>query len=231
MVRTVSNAFATGRDSAGLDPDGCARRRQDHHGAHSRPRAELRAAGRLGEGPDHPHARARTCIARRSWKAGAWTCWKWTPPPIPASTTSARSTTVSVSAGQRPLQGLHHRRSPHALDRGVRRLPGDAGRAAGTRQIRVRHHRVRKVPVTVLPRCQRFDLRRVDADVLMGHLAKIAGNENIKVETEALGIIARGPKARSAIRSRCSTRRLRTWRARCAPTRCGICSGSPTVPG
>ena len=33
---------------------------------------------------------------------------------------------------------------------------------------------IRKVPVTVLSRCQRFDLRRVDADVLMGHLANIA---------------------------------------------------------
>ena len=34
---------------------------------------------------------------------------------------------------------------------------------------------IRKVPVTVLSRCQRFDLRRVDADVLIGHLASIAG--------------------------------------------------------
>ena len=81
-------------DSAGLDPDRRARGRQDHHGADSRPRAELRTAGRFGEGPDHPHAGARACIARRSWKAGTWTCWKWTPPPIPASTTCARSTTA-----------------------------------------------------------------------------------------------------------------------------------------
>ena len=50
---------------------------------------------------------------------------------------------------------------------------------------------IRKVPVTVLSRCQRFDLRRVDADVLMGHLANIAGKENVEVEPEALGIIAR----------------------------------------
>ena len=50
---------------------------------------------------------------------------------------------------------------------------------------------IRKVPVTVLSRCQRFDLRRVDADVLMGHLASIAGKENVEVEPEALGIIAR----------------------------------------
>jgi DNA polymerase-3 subunit gamma/tau len=50
---------------------------------------------------------------------------------------------------------------------------------------------IRKVPVTVLSRCQRFDLRRVDADVLMKHLANIANKENVEAEPEALGIIAR----------------------------------------
>ena len=50
---------------------------------------------------------------------------------------------------------------------------------------------IRKVPVTVLSRCQRFDLRRVEADVLMAHLSSIAAKENVEVEAEALGIIAR----------------------------------------
>ncbi len=50
---------------------------------------------------------------------------------------------------------------------------------------------IRKVPITVLSRCQRFDLRRVDADVLMQHLSNIAGKEGVEVESEALGIIAR----------------------------------------
>jgi DNA polymerase-3 subunit gamma/tau len=50
---------------------------------------------------------------------------------------------------------------------------------------------IRKVPVTVLSRCQRFDLRRVEADVLMGHLSNIATKEGVEVEPEALGIIAR----------------------------------------
>ncbi|MGB9114816.1 DNA polymerase III subunit gamma/tau [Bradyrhizobium sp.] len=50
---------------------------------------------------------------------------------------------------------------------------------------------IRKVPVTVLSRCQRFDLRRVEADVLMSHLANIAAKEGVEVEPEALGIIAR----------------------------------------
>lgn len=50
---------------------------------------------------------------------------------------------------------------------------------------------IRKVPVTVLSRCQRFDLRRVEADVLMKHLAGIAAKESVEIEPEALGIIAR----------------------------------------
>jgi DNA polymerase-3 subunit gamma/tau len=49
----------------------------------------------------------------------------------------------------------------------------------------------RKVPVTVLSRCQRFDLRRVDADLLVRHLAAIAAKEHIGVEPEALALIAR----------------------------------------
>jgi DNA polymerase-3 subunit gamma/tau len=50
---------------------------------------------------------------------------------------------------------------------------------------------IRKVPVTVLSRCQRFDLRRVDAATLVKHLGGIAGKENVGVEPEALALIAR----------------------------------------
>lgn len=50
---------------------------------------------------------------------------------------------------------------------------------------------IRKVPVTVLSRCQRFDLRRVEADVLMKHLANVAAKESVEIEPEALGILAR----------------------------------------
>jgi DNA polymerase-3 subunit gamma/tau len=50
---------------------------------------------------------------------------------------------------------------------------------------------IRKVPVTVLSRCQRFDLRRVDAAALIAHLEGIAKKEKIKVEPEALKLIAR----------------------------------------
>ncbi len=50
---------------------------------------------------------------------------------------------------------------------------------------------IRKVPITVLSRCQRFDLRRVEAGLLVEHLGKIAEKENISVEPEALALIAR----------------------------------------
>jgi DNA polymerase-3 subunit gamma/tau len=50
---------------------------------------------------------------------------------------------------------------------------------------------IRKVPITVLSRCQRFDLRRVDAGMLTGHLNRIAGLEGISVEDEAVAMVAR----------------------------------------
>ncbi|MBZ9907710.1 DNA polymerase III subunit gamma/tau [Mesorhizobium sp. BR115XR7A] len=50
---------------------------------------------------------------------------------------------------------------------------------------------IRKVPITVLSRCQRFDLRRIDAGALVSHLSSIAGKEGISVDDDALAMIAR----------------------------------------
>jgi DNA polymerase-3 subunit gamma/tau len=50
---------------------------------------------------------------------------------------------------------------------------------------------IRKVPITILSRCQRFDLRRVDAGVLVKHLEGIAAKEQIEVDAEAFALIAR----------------------------------------
>ena len=50
---------------------------------------------------------------------------------------------------------------------------------------------IRKVPITVLSRCQRFDLRRVDAALLVQHLQGIAAKEEITADAEALALIAR----------------------------------------
>ncbi|MER8828304.1 DNA polymerase III subunit gamma/tau [Mesorhizobium sp. M0938] len=50
---------------------------------------------------------------------------------------------------------------------------------------------IRKVPITVLSRCQRFDLRRIDAGALVAHLSSIAAKEGIAVDDDALAMIAR----------------------------------------
>ena len=50
---------------------------------------------------------------------------------------------------------------------------------------------IRKVPVTVLSRCQRFDLRRVSIEELGGHFSRIAEKEGCEIDENALGMIAR----------------------------------------
>ena len=50
---------------------------------------------------------------------------------------------------------------------------------------------IRKVPVTVLSRCQRFDLRRIEPEVMIEHLEKIAGKEDAQINREALALITR----------------------------------------
>ena len=50
---------------------------------------------------------------------------------------------------------------------------------------------IRKVPVTILSRCQRFDLRRVEPEILVEHLGRIADREGMKIETDALALISR----------------------------------------
>ena len=50
---------------------------------------------------------------------------------------------------------------------------------------------IRKVPVTVLSRCQRFDLRRIEAGTLTDHLGKICEQETVSAEIDALAMVAR----------------------------------------
>ncbi|KKB76669.1 DNA polymerase III subunits gamma and tau [Devosia soli] len=50
---------------------------------------------------------------------------------------------------------------------------------------------IRKVPITILSRCQRFDLRRIPADIMTGYLEKILGQEGIAFEADALAMIVR----------------------------------------
>ena len=50
---------------------------------------------------------------------------------------------------------------------------------------------IRKVPVTVLSRCQRFDLKRVEPEILITHLKSIADREQVKISEAAISIIVR----------------------------------------
>jgi DNA polymerase-3 subunit gamma/tau len=50
---------------------------------------------------------------------------------------------------------------------------------------------IRKVPVTVLSRCQRFDLRRIEPEEMIAHLKGIAGKEKAEIADDALALITR----------------------------------------
>lgn len=49
---------------------------------------------------------------------------------------------------------------------------------------------INKIPITILSRCQRFDLRRINKETLLPHLAKIAKAESAEIDEDALAIIA-----------------------------------------
>ncbi len=50
---------------------------------------------------------------------------------------------------------------------------------------------IRKVPVTILSRCQRFDLRRIEPEVMLAHLRGIADGEGAEIDDRALALITR----------------------------------------
>jgi len=50
---------------------------------------------------------------------------------------------------------------------------------------------IRKVPVTILSRCQRFDLRRIEAEMLCDYFKTILEKEDVTAETEAVALIAK----------------------------------------
>ena len=60
---------------------------------------------------------------------------------------------------------------------------------------------IRKIPVTVLSRCQRFDLRRIEPEVMLGLLSRIAKAENAEISEDAMALITRAGEgsARDAI--------------------------------
>ena len=60
---------------------------------------------------------------------------------------------------------------------------------------------VQKVPLTILSRCQRFDLRRFDNELVRSLLLKVCSKENIKIDDSVIGLISRasGGSARDSL--------------------------------
>ena len=192
MVRTIANAL---RDPGAFRRPGsspaCA--------ASARPRRRASWRGRsitncpTARSPRRPsQCRCSASTAKRSWRAAISTSSRWTPPRITASTTCARSTTPSAT-----------RRSRRAT-RSISSTKCTCCPAPPSTRCSRRWKSRRRTPSSSSPppksakcrspclsRCQRFDLRRVDAALLVKHLQGIAGKEAIEAEPEALALIAR----------------------------------------
>lgn len=50
---------------------------------------------------------------------------------------------------------------------------------------------IRKVPVTILSRCQRFDLKRIEPNMMIGHLQSVCEQEGVQVDDKAMALITR----------------------------------------
>ena len=115
------------------------RRRQDHDGPHSRPRRQFR--GRERPPPDarsrprrHPRPRHHRGPACRRDGDGRRLQHRHRRHP-------RDHRFGEVRPGLGAVQGLHHRRSAHALDGGLQRAAEDARRAAALCEVHLRHHR------------------------------------------------------------------------------------------
>ena len=91
---------------------------------------------------------------------------------------------------------------------------------------------IRKVPVTVLSRCQRFDLRRIEPEVMLALLRGIAAHEGAQICRRRAGADhARRGRIGARCASRCWIRRSRMGRAKPRRSRCAPCWGWPTGAG
>jgi DNA polymerase III subunit gamma/tau len=99
--------------------------------------------------------------------------------------------TVQLPRGTGALQDLHHRRGSHALDSAFNALLKTLEEPPPHVKFIFATTEIRKVPVTVLSRCQRFDLRRIEPEVMIAHLQKVAAKENAQIAEDALALITR----------------------------------------
>ena len=147
-----------------------ARRGQDDDGAHHRARAQLHRPGRQAHRTRPSILAACASPAWRLPRAATSMCRRWMPPRAPASTTSARSSKACAmrrrrratrSTSSTKCTCCRSRRSTACL-KTLEEPPPHVKFIFATTEIR-------KVPVTVLSRCQRFDLRRIETAELVAH--------------------------------------------------------------
>ena len=187
-MRTLSNAFETGRIPQAWMLTGV-------RGVGKTTTARILARGlnyerRTATGQARPSHAALGVHCEAIMDRATSTCSRWTRPRTPASTTSARSPTACATRrcrrATRSTSSTRCTCSPAAFNAFLKTLeepPPHAKFVFATTEIR-------KVPVTILSRCQRFDLRRVEADKLVAHLGAICARRG-RGEPEALAAIAR----------------------------------------
>ncbi len=181
MVQTLRNAFASGRIAHGYMLTGV-------RGVGKTTTARILARALELRNRRRSTSRPSTCpcsaaTAPRSWRAAIPTSSRWTPPPTPASTTSARSSRARATSRCSARTKVFIIDEVHMLSKGafnallktLEEPPGHVKFIFATTEIR-------KVPVTVLSRCQRFDLRRVGAVRLAEHLKSIVASEGASAD-------------------------------------------------
>ena len=117
---------------------------------------------------------------------------KWMPPQIPVLMMCVRSLTVwAISRSRHALKSTSLMKCICSLQSAFNALLKTLEEPPEAVKFIFATTEIRKVPVTVLSRCQRFDLRRVPNDMMAGHLKNICAKENITAEDVALDRIAR----------------------------------------
>ena len=101
---------------------------------------------------------------------------------------SERTSSLLLSWG---VPGLHHRRSPHAVELGVQRAVEDAGRTACAVVFIFATTEIHKIPATILSRCQHYNFRRIARTEIIERLRHVVAQDKIVIEERSLMALAR----------------------------------------
>ena len=133
----------------------------------------------------------------------------------------------ALRTDERPLQGLHHRRSALPSNQAFDAFLQTLEEPLRTPSSSSHHRRPAQGPVTILSRCNDFDLRRVDADLTRAEPGRHPPRRGAH-RAEGLALIARargrlGPRRLSLL-----DQAIASAAAWCAARMCGRCSALPT---